>query len=398
MMRATAAPVKLKDQRLMMLSRTVENLLRRPDDEEAILLAELGRTGFGLELVLESPHDALFHQATLPERIYLDANVLMPSITPGHPHYKLFANTVKALQESATRAALNVSVCVYEGFLNEVVSHRRLAIDAMSQNQGEGALWAEREFNMLGSANVNVFIGAYFNAKLVDAGLEFFAFLQSVAPYTSEVELKRFLEKSGIQVLRESDVRTRGMPEILHAMEKFFGAQIEARRKSAVVIRHDAFQLAVLNRDLVENRRSIFVSADQLLRVALDRGGLSYLNSAMISHLGLAQLVELLVGEYGEPRGLASLLWMSTVSSETERIRNYLINMALAEHDAALAMEMTDVVDALAEDVKSELARRGLRFELDALTKRPEFNKTVEQFERRFFEKMRSEIAKKERG
>ncbi|MCQ8780413.1 hypothetical protein NQU49_27835, partial [Escherichia coli] len=42
------------------LARSVTDLLTKPDDEEAVLLAQLGRLAFGLELVLEAPHDAVF--------------------------------------------------------------------------------------------------------------------------------------------------------------------------------------------------------------------------------------------------------------------------------------------------------------------------------------------------
>jgi hypothetical protein len=78
------------------LTSSVEDLLSRPDDVEAGLLSELGRLSFGLELLIQSPRDSEFFERTLPERIYLDANVLMPAITAGHPgFYPVSADTSK---------------------------------------------------------------------------------------------------------------------------------------------------------------------------------------------------------------------------------------------------------------------------------------------------------------
>lgn len=374
------------------IARTVDSLLRNPDDDEALILAELGRVAFGLELVLEAPHDALFHRTTLPERIYLDANVLMPSLTKWHPHHDLFSQTISALQDSAGRAAVDVTVCVYDGFLNEIVNHRRLAFEEMLQNEGEGAIWAEREAQIRGTANINVFVGAYLNARMANRELSFETFMQETAPYNNESELRTFLRNRDILVLRESQVATRDMPKILLALEQFFAGQIESRRKNAIVIRHDAFQLAILNRDIEEGRRSVFVTADRLLRVALDKKGFGYLNSATITHLGLAQLIELLVGKVAEPRGLASLLWMSDVSSETERVRNYLLNIALAEHDAALAMVMTDVVDALVEDFGFEMERKDLSLEPAGKEDRASLHASLERVESQFYARMRREV------
>jgi hypothetical protein len=386
----------LRPSELSRLIRSIENILTRPDDEEAEILAELGRTAFGLELLLEAPHDAAFLRRTLPEKIYFDANVVMPAITPGHSHYELLSSTINALRDSGSGAMINISLRIYDGFLNEVVSHKRLAREAMSSNGGEGALWEARSVGLHGSANVNVFVGAYFNYKEEHLEISFEDFLHLAAPYDDETSLRRYLTKLGFEVVRENQTNRREFPELLHALEKFYAAKLEIQRKSAVVIRHDAVQLSILNADLHSGSRSMLVSADKGLRFALEYEGYSSIASSMMTHLGLAQLVDLLIGRMPASRGLASLLWMSPVSTDTSRIRSYLVSLALKEHAAALAMNMSQVVDEIAEDAGMELARKRLQLEANKTSDRVAVNTTLERYEARFFSKMRKEVEKLE--
>ena len=386
---------RFKESLIFKLASSVEDLLARPDDAEATLLAELGRLGFGLELLIQTPKDALFYERALPERLYLDANVLMPAITPGHPHKAALESTIKLLQRNATRSAVSISVCVYYGFLNEIVSHRQLAIHYMRENGGEGAMWAEREVSLLGPSNVNVYVGAYFNMRVASPALTFDAFLKRYAPYTTEGELKTFLEKAGYDVISTNQVQTKNFREIIHCLELFYATALENQRKSPTVILHDATQLALISYDMQTERRSIFVSADRKLRIALDQGGFAWLGNGMITHLGLTQLVDLLFGGEEHSRGVASLLWMSTVSSGSERIRNHLINLALSHHNAALAMSMTDVVDAIAVDASRELEADDLDIDDSSRSygaSREKVNNVLGRYETEFFDKMSREI------
>ena len=377
------------------IERSIRDLLIRPDDEEATLLADLGRTAFGLELLLEAPNDSLFLSRALPERIYFDANVVMPAITAGHPLHVLFSETIKALKASAGGAAVSVSLRVYDGFLNEIISHRRLARESMLAQGGEGAVWEERAVGLYGTANVNVYVGAYFNFRSDSNVSSFEEFLHHVAPYETENDLKRYLEKQGFEVVRENQVAKRDSAGILHCLEKFYAGKLEQRRKSAVVVRHDAAQLAIINAELQAQVRSILVSADRGIRFALENEGYSVVANAVMTHVGLAQFVELMIGRLPVPRGMASLLWMSPVSSDSERIRNYLVGLALREHDAALSMSMADLVGDVAEDAQIELAQKSLSLDTEATSDRAEVNRVLERYEKDFFRRMNAEVARR---
>lgn len=384
----------LKNSEMSGIVRSVTSLLTRPDDEEAELLADLGRTAFGLELLLEAPHDAGFLKRTLPERIYFDANVIMPAITPGHPHYEVFNQSISALKEAAGTAVVSLSLRVYEGFLNEIVSHKQLAREAMRAANGEGALWEERSVGLYGSGNVNVFVGAYFNYRETHLGISFEDFLHAAAPYNSEADLRRYLEKLGFEVIRDNQANKKDGAKLLHALEKYYSGKLEANRKSAIVISHDAAQLAIINAELHDGIRTMFVSADRGIRYALEYEGHSSISSSMLTHLGLSQLVELMVGRLPASRGLASLLWMSPVSDDTARIRSYLVAVALREHDAALTMGLSEIVGEIAEDAGMELSRRRLSLDSTVESDRRDTNRTLERYEAKFFEKLRAEAAR----
>lgn len=374
------------------LERSLKDLLLRPDDEEASLLADLGRTAFGLELLLEAPHDSLFVSRTLPERLYFDANVVMPAITVGHPLQRVFEETISALCTGAGAATTGPSLRVYDGFLNEIVSHRRLALEAMESNEGEGALWEERAVGLFGTANVNVYVGAYFNFKAGGGNASFREFLSQAAPYETEAVLRGYLRKKGFEVVRESQVNKEDLPGILHSLEKFYATKFEQQRKSPVVVRHDAVQLAILNSDLGTQRRSVLVSADRGIRLALEAGGFGTVANAILTHVGLAQLVELVVGRLPSPRGIASLLWMSPVSSDAERIRSHLISLALERHDAAIAMQMSDVVGEIVEDAGYELSRMSITLDSESHQDQIAISRVLERYEKDFFKKMNNEI------
>ncbi len=72
------------------VARALYDVLRRPDEGEAELLADLGRIAFAVAMVTSSPASTMALNGLLPELIYLDANVLMPSILEGHPYTQAY--------------------------------------------------------------------------------------------------------------------------------------------------------------------------------------------------------------------------------------------------------------------------------------------------------------------
>lgn len=380
------------------LVRSAADFLTNPDNEEARLLAELGRIGFAMELLVQAPHDSLFHESTLPETIYLDANVLMPAIVEWHPFSPVYRESIDALRRAVSGSRVGISIAVYYGFVNETVSHRRLASERLDEIDEIHWQDIQRQIRIFGHANTNVFIGAYANYVNNNGDMEFDEFLGRFAPYTTESELREYLARTGIEVVRDRDLLREGneYPGILHQLEIAYANQLEYKRKSGVVIEHDAKQMAGVELDIRGGRKTIFVTADRTLREAIDDTPFSHISNAMVSHVGLAQLIDLLVGGISESRGFANLIWGASVSSDTERIRNYLVDRALDEHDAAVARSMHSVVDDIAEDAGFELNRQRLSLSDGTEEAQEKVSGILRGYEEKFFRLMREEMERQD--
>lgn len=376
------------------LARTIGSLLTKPDRQEAYLLAQLGRLSFGLELIAQAPHNTLFHELTLPERIYLDANVLMPAITEGHPYNETYRQAVDGLIDACRNASFVTEIVVYTGFLNETINHKRLALTEIDEHTQDTLSPIARDTRLHGSANANVFVGAYANWVLDHPGATFAQFLRHAAPYESESDLRKYLDHLGIRVVDRQELLgpDSKSADILDLLDRAYAAQIAYKHKSTVVIKHDADQLAGLNADIAANRRSVFVTADRSLRNALEGTRFSYLAGAMISHVGLAQLVDLLVRPIEDRAGLSGLIWSGIMSDDSDKLRNYLIDLALAEHDAALTKRMHHIIDEIAEDATFALKNEGLPIEPRNEKEQRDLQKTLELYETQFYRNMREEM------
>lgn len=377
------------------LKRVCARMLATPTEAEAKVLSELGRASFALELAIQCPRNTLFHSAVLPQKVYLDANVLMPALTYGHPYHEIYRQTIDRLREATMQSAANVKVVAYYGFLNEIVSHRRLAIQEVEE-------WGEsfregivKEAIYYGSANMNVFVGAYANVAQVEKDLEFPDFLARYAPYTTEKELAQWLRQHGIIVQGDGQMRTSEYASVSHELQKAYSNDLVAG-KGVRLIEHDAVQISALYSDQQMSQRSILVTADKRLREMLAKGKYKGLVEHMVSNVGLAQMIDLLVGNPGEARGLTSLLWTARSSTKTEEVRQYLVTLALREYDEAMAMEMPAVVEHIAEDVVAEAERLGLRADTDDASHRRRFLQFVGTFEDKFFEAIREQIERRE--
>lgn len=374
------------------LVRAVEDVLINPSEEEASVLAELGRLAFALELVRKAPQDTLFSSHVLPRRIYLDANVLMPAIVEGHPYNQLYSAAIEKLLAALLAASSPLDVVASDVFLNEIVSHRHRAIEELESYGDRAAEHIERDIRLYGSTNLNVFISGFGRLLIAGERLTFNEYLRRCAPYSTERELAAWLEAKSIRVMTMNEMQSASVdyPRILHHFETYFAEDIVRRGRTARTVAHDARQIAVLVGDLQRHERSVFVTADRKVRDAVAACDHQEAGSAMMSGVGLVLSIDLLVSALDDGQAMASLLWSTQCSSPAERIRRYLVDVALTQYDAALAMSMGTVVDELTESIVATMEKdresvaRNEGVELS-------LGRYVEAFEPQFYEKMRAE-------
>jgi hypothetical protein len=299
---------------------------------------------------------------------------------------------MRRLLGTSRSGASGVEICAYFGFLNEVVSHRRLAQQEIDKRGPAAAEHIERMIRLFGGSNINVFVSGFARTLSNGAQMSFDEYLAKFAPYGSELELARWLRNRGIRVIEQQEMTAGACehPKWLHHFEVMFADEIANRRRTAVLVAHDALQVAKLHGDIVKGDRAVLVTADKRMRDAVAYSEYQHVGTAMLSGAGLVQMIELLVGAVGSERAIAQLLWSTRASNEAEKIRRYLVDVALTRYDAALMMSMESVVREITEDIMFAMASDSeASRDVEGETMRLE--KYVESFEPRFYELMRAE-------
>ena len=279
------------------LENAVHALITAPDVQEAELLSSLGRAAFGIQLLLASPRQALFHRHALPRTLYLDASVLMPAITSGHPLRPAYMQVIRRMSDAAVNARTRLSVAVGYQFLNEIVSHRRAAIDIVAEAKLEDMGNLKRHIQLHSALNTNVFVGAY-GTVVGRSGSEisFSEFLATAAPFATEEQLAAHLEGIGIstQYMDFRKEHNAAYVQILNPLKQGY-EDIDAV-KPGVLIEHEAQQLTQLVVDAQGGVSSLFVTADRRLRrILATQVALKALAGMTVSHIGLVALADVMV-------------------------------------------------------------------------------------------------------
>lgn len=366
------------------ISRIFLSLLQNPTEIEADLLGELGRVSFAIELAFQAPRSTLLHSQVLPKRIYLDANILMPSLVEGHPHHETFKHTLSLLEKASIASGEKTQIIVLQGYLNEVISHRNAAKTYALEAGNDLKTIARHDVLFVGSGNVNVFIGAYINNVENGGTSDFNEFLKKYAPYETEAALERWLSPRGYKVARK--IKNPTYSEINFHLEKTNAKRLENGKKEPILIEHDALQLALLNDDYQSGTKSLFITADRRLYEDIASSKeFAVLADCMMSHIGIVQLVDLLIGLKKEERIIGQLLWSGNVSENSQRIRSYLTVEALKHYKVAMSMNMSDIVDAHTVLIEQKFERDNLSFDSHDPKKRVRAFKTLGTLESNFF-------------
>ena len=117
--------------------------------------------------------------------------------------------------------------------------------------------------------------------------------------------------------------------------------------------------------------------------------------NAVISHLGLVQLADLLVGVDADPRSFARLLWGILDVDEHTALRDYFIDLALRRHDEALAMTIPQIIEEFVGDAEKAVKLERVRFFTRAVEDKAKAARFLDRFEKHFFEKMEEAVRRR---
>lgn len=215
-----------------------------------------------------------------------------------------------------------------------------------------------------------------------------------MAPYKTETELRRWILGQGFFINESSKNST--YQALYQTLERSNATKI-SNGKFPILIEHDALQLALLEADCQNGKRSLFVTADRQLYEDVASSAFTNLAEFMVSQIGIVQLVDLLVGLKTENRAMGDLLWSNKVSERAQRIRSYLTIEALGRYDAALLMDMHAVVEAQSEKIDKQLERDGADLDSHNQKSRVKALKSLGSLEANFFAGMSEAIEKLQR-
>lgn len=393
-------PVSQKPSSPIAIERAIVDLFRTPDREEAEALVALGRAAFGIQLILASPRQSLFHKHALPTVLYLDASVLMPAVTTGHPLRTAYLDVIGRLRDAAVQAGSGIRLLVGDQFLNEIVWHRKLAVEMVETAGLEDPAKLRQHLQFHSAENTNVFVGAY--GTLVgraEKKVSFAEFLAQAAPYSSEEQLATYLERSGIHTVHmDSRDHNLAFVSILNPLLQAFEGDSGAKGKPKILIRHEAEQLTQLALDSAKGETSLFVTADHgLRRVLLAEPKLRFLAGMTVSHLGLIALTDVMVGLKADAHGLARLLWARPSGEQDKALFDYFVTLGLREYHEGLGSELQELAQRSADEA-SEAARAE---RVPLMSDQPaDVKKTaafLDRFEDRFYEHWREAVDRRER-
>jgi hypothetical protein len=377
------------------LVRICSNMIQQPSHEESSLLGELGRVSFAVELAFQSPTSVLIHKATLPRHIYFDASVLLPLLVEGHPLRSVYRDAIKKLKSAAAAAAVPLRLMVSSVYLNEIISHRRNAEQYSTQAGEDFPAIARSDALFHGGSNINVYVGAYANYIEFEGALTFKDFLAKTAPYSSESALAQWLKREGFEVV--NSFKGAKYAEFYASLELAYAGAL-SNGKQPILIEHDSIQLSVLENERIKGERALFVTADRQLQNAIAGSKNAELAELIISHVGLIQFIQLLLGGIPESGGLTELLWSTRVSNRSQAVRAHFVALGLEQYDEGMTMAMPQIIERFADAAVQELERTGADLETDDPRKRADSFRVLGSLERNYLTGMSEAVAKLKEG
>lgn len=380
----------------------LNDLLQRPTDAESITLAEIGRAAFAVQLLMSAPRQSTFARYILPTRIYFDSNVVMPAIVDGHPMQPLYRAVVRRLVEASSVSKNRLELFVAYQFINEIVAHRELSIQTVSELDLEDPKRMRQHVAIVGAHHGNVFVSAYgVEVGRAERPIGFSEFLARVAPYTNERELGEYLRAKGYEVIIQDPSKLENFEKVKTLLQNGYAhGDLRANdRKEAVLVNHEAAQLAALMQEVEKGEHSLFVTADlKLTNVIYTDNYLKRLSGAIVTNMGFVGMVDLLMGANVDSQSFSRLVWASPVAADEVRIRDFLLQRALAAYDESLLRRMPEVLDETIRIAKEEVDRRGIKLrESSDVAELVKARDVLDRMENYFFERMREAMDKAEK-
>lgn len=348
------------------------SLFSNPDPEEERILANISAVAFATALLLADPILAASSESSFKQGAYVDASILLPWISDGHPLQRAYSGVLSAFEGR---------VRVLECYLNEIVTHRHLAFVAVRSGVLDDPERLRRYGAFFELHNINTFI-AGFAARLAAGTSESFeGYMSRAAPFSDEEGAAKHFEKHGLAV---EAVVTKRRSALYGEIQ--LGLR-EAANRSEIVARHDALQIDALAASAPQVR-PYFVTADRALLKVLSRSTVPGLLKWMLLPHQVGALAELADRGRTGFESFARTMW-NLSGNLAERVRRYYTDKVLREYEYALVSEIPTIVNEMLREFENE----GVSIDADIPRMEGEEGRlrafsTVDRFESRFYEHM----------
>jgi hypothetical protein len=359
------------------------SLLTAPDREEGRLLDALGAIAFNTSMLVVDPESIQWAESLSKRRIFMDASIVIPWMCDGHP--------LEPLYKKAIRALSGYRPCIASFYLNEVVSHRRLAQEQFIKGGFSERRRLEIATQFFGSTSMNAFISGYANRLSGNPDLKFDEYLEQVAPFESETGAQKFLSEKNIETVQEGQLYNPRLDNLLVLR----GAIIDGLRRSgrsarnSIRIDHDAKMIGYIFRNRSMPNSPLLVTADRALLRCFARGQYAdALRNVVLPHQA-AYLSDLADTSHGRLSGLSRALWSARLD-QTEHLRQFYTDRILSEYESLLVSEIDTIVTGIVDEFERLEQKMGA-VDLDSTELID-----LDRFESRFYELMAE--AKKRKG
>jgi len=374
--------------------RSVASLFETPNKSEAKILGTISRIALLTDLVLHEPDLHSLNISGRPKNIYLDASIILPYICRYHPRYVLYVSLMrKAMAYGARLIVSNV-------FLEEVISHRRLAVETFRKEFKSKPVRFEEYVMYSGSNNINVFLGSFAGYYAKTNDFDFDAFLRSFAPYRSESELSDFLEKKGLvcEDLRETfSVESGRVARWRAALSDWYNNQRHGAKKSDPLILHEAIQLEALTDSNRLKRDSVFLTADKRFVQSAMEVCTTHSLEPQVAHyilmpIQLSYYLNLDEEREIDWRAYSQVLWSRAFRKRQESIEDFFIDRILKEYEPRLLKSLPKIIN----EIQNEIERAPILTHIDPTDddKAIKDFKYLEQFDEKFYSIMNEEKKK----
>jgi hypothetical protein len=109
----------------------------------------------------------------------------------------------------------------------------------------------------------------------------------------------------------------------------------------------------------------------------------------MMSHVGLVQFIDLLLGGIAGGDGITELLWSARISDRAKAVRSLFTSRALEQYDEAMTLELSQVVEHASEHASQELERSNADLDAEDPKKRAAAIRRLGMLEKNYLEEMR---------